>query len=188
MYTHTGEKPFKCQVCDKAYIRKGDLVTHMRVHTGGEKPFPCSNSSCDKTYLRKADLTIHMRTHTGEKPFKCLQCDRTFIRSSALKTHILYVHGGERPFKCSSCDKAFVRKTTLQTHMRTHTGEKPFECLVCRTFFATKGNRTRHFRLTHTKKKRIFLGGPHTPHAHTNLIITEGGVVFFCVSQNRIEW
>ena len=37
MRVHTGDKPYKCHECDKAFSVSGNLNTHMRVHTG-DKP------------------------------------------------------------------------------------------------------------------------------------------------------
>ena len=36
--THTGERPFQCDVCDFSASQRAGLITHMRMHNG-EKPF-----------------------------------------------------------------------------------------------------------------------------------------------------
>ena len=44
---HTGRKPLKCDICEKIFTLKRDLVLHKRIHTG-EKPYECE--VCKKSF------------------------------------------------------------------------------------------------------------------------------------------
>ncbi|CAL4090726.1 unnamed protein product, partial [Meganyctiphanes norvegica] len=43
---HTGEKPYQCNHCDKAFLTKSYLIEHQRRHTG-EKPQKLMNQYID---------------------------------------------------------------------------------------------------------------------------------------------
>lgn len=81
----TGESPYKCTQCSRAFVRSTDLQRHLRNHTG-EKPYKCKE--CSRAFARSTDLKRHMRTHTGEKPYKCWQCSKAFSQSGSLQTHL----------------------------------------------------------------------------------------------------
>nr|XP_033948870.1 zinc finger protein 583-like [Pseudochaenichthys georgianus] len=143
MIFHTAEKPFKCSVCENAFSRSGHLEKHMTVHTG-EKPFSCS--VCKKAFTDSGSLKEHMTVHTGEKPHSCSVCKKAFSHRGYLKIHVR-IHTGEKPFKCSVCKKAFIRSGHLKTHMKVHTGEKAHSCSVCKKAFSLSGNLKKHMRV-----------------------------------------
>ena len=53
-----GERPFKCEQCDKAFNQKSCLQVHMVKHTG-EKPFKCE--VCSIGFTQKSNMKLHMK-------------------------------------------------------------------------------------------------------------------------------
>ncbi|KAM8954210.1 uncharacterized protein RCH25_044850 isoform 2-T2 [Pelodytes ibericus] len=111
------------------------------------RPYKCLE--CDKSFTVKSNLIKHHRIHTGEKPYKCTHCSKSFSRNSHLITH-QRTHTGERPYKCNECDKSFIQNSVLIQHQRIHTGERPFKCDQCNKSFSQKSCLIRHQR-THTR-------------------------------------
>lgn len=93
MSTHTGRKPFICEICAVAFRIKGHLKKHLRVHSG-EKPYICT--FCEKAFSGKSDF-VTPSSFFGPSP-KFLSSDYYFGENflsysnnsvSYLKRHIL---------------------------------------------------------------------------------------------------
>lgn len=52
---HTGQKPHKCDQCNRTFREKGTLREHIRIHTG-DMPFECE--FCGKRFRFKGVLTV----------------------------------------------------------------------------------------------------------------------------------
>ncbi|KAG0650834.1 zinc finger protein [Hyphodiscus hymeniophilus] len=59
------QKKHKCKVCDKRFTRPSSLQTHMYSHTG-EKPFSCEVDGCGRHFSVVSNLRRHRKVHKGE--------------------------------------------------------------------------------------------------------------------------
>ncbi|XP_067096241.1 zinc finger protein 64 [Osmerus mordax] len=144
--THTGEKPFECELCHKRFSRRDKLNMHSRSHTG-EKPHKCTYclyAAADSSSLKK-----HLRIHYDERPFKCQICPYASRNSSQLTVH-LRSHTGDAPFQCQLCEAKFKINSDLKRHIRIHSGEKPYKCDFCDYRCAMKGNLKSHIQIKHS--------------------------------------
>lgn len=59
------QKKHKCKVCDKRFTRPSSLQTHMYSHTG-EKPFACDVEGCGRHFSVVSNLRRHKKVHKEE--------------------------------------------------------------------------------------------------------------------------
>ncbi|XP_067124366.1 oocyte zinc finger protein XlCOF6-like [Centruroides vittatus] len=146
--THSDERPFKCDICNKGFNLRGQLKSHQKTHIE-ERPFKCD--ICNKGFKWRYQLKSHQKTHSEEQPFKCDICNKGFKWRGQLKSH-QKTHSEERPFKCDICNKGFKWRYQLKSHQKTHSEEQPFKCDICNKGFKWRGQLKSHQK-THSEER-----------------------------------
>lgn len=145
-----GDLPFKCSLCDRSFVGRPGLTTHVeRVHIG--KTLKCNY--CEKTFAVKSDLRLHVRIHTGNN-ILCELCGKAFRLRSQLKMHVTAIHTKIRAFKCTMCPKDFVRKVHLDDHIKSHLNIRDKICSTCGKGFTSCHSLIRH-RQIHSEIKKF---------------------------------
>ncbi|CAL1299925.1 unnamed protein product [Larinioides sclopetarius] len=102
--THTGEKPFKCNICRRGFSQKIGVKRHLSTHDvfkdqssknliAAKKPGKQHQCPfCSYATIRKTHFRNHLLTHTGEKPFQCGICLRGFTQKITLQRHVFAQH------------------------------------------------------------------------------------------------
>ena len=161
--------PYKCKLCQRLFKDRRNFEHHLNgrcigVPSKGMEWEPkwkkedgrlhCLFDGCTETYTHKQSLyKHHQRTHikdTTNLPFKCDQCDKSFIIKSILSIHIQEMHKEKVRKCCEICGASVRSNTDLKLHMRRrHTGEMPFKCEYCDFRGVNISSVKRHTRLKH---------------------------------------
>lgn len=160
LYTHSGDRPFQCTICQKNFTQQSSLQGHQEsahkmfkmettcqycgkylkgrnqvyrhLKTHSEKSLQCD--ICKKMLGSKKSLILHLTRHTGVKMFTCELCACTFYTLSELCNHKRIKHDKKKyRYKCDICGYITARNDTLKKHKKKHTANNVC-CVVCGFF------------------------------------------------------
>ena len=172
MLLHTGSKCHNCDVCDKKFLCKDDLVKHLRVHSS-ETPYACTESDCGDKFKYFRQFKSHMvdahkkdpntvlpqrrsKVKEEEKPdvsYICTICGRVLGCQSSLSRHMQnHDESLKDRFICDACGKGFIRQSDLKKHNVKHSSEKNIQCDVCGKKFKSRGGLKSHNIIFHLKQ------------------------------------
>ncbi|XP_048375543.1 zinc finger and BTB domain-containing protein 40-like isoform X2 [Sphaerodactylus townsendi] len=179
--THIGGKPFRCEICDKAYQQLSGLWYHNRTHH--PDVFAAQNhrsskfsslqcSSCDKTFLSTVAYRNHAKEEHADVVFhECEQCGGFFPTLGLLRGHMKRQHPGSQAFLCPHCSASFHLQETLQHHVATEhatPAEPSLSCGLCGELFSGQGQLEEHSGTEHPK---VVFAGSQIPAAHIVQVI-----------------
>ena len=83
--THTGETPYKCEFCPRAFKQRGHRKLHVQVAHTKDMPFTCEH--CGLAFPTRYRYRVHIKRHIGIKEHRCCYCDREYYTAGKLNEH-----------------------------------------------------------------------------------------------------
>ncbi|XP_019931546.3 zinc finger protein Xfin [Aedes albopictus] len=152
-------RPFKCDVCEKAFARKGRLGEHQKkVH--GPRNHECH--ICSFRFTMRDDLEKHIKRHARDRDSK-----EDFRLLHQMQPKDANVEGQPKSIKiakdceqnfaadraqCGKCQKTFTSHKSLWLHYKFTHKPKKMNCSICSAVFITNKHLEKHILRNHKQQ------------------------------------
>jgi len=170
------EKKWKCEICHRAFVKKGNLINHRKSHL--KSPYEVEHFYCifcPKDFTHKYKLNKHLKVHTTlrDNMFKCSFCTKRFYLFTSLIQHVLMgcicaqehrstVMALAQHARVMNQDERLARRdeakrfkfhrcvTSSTKHvLARHYNTNKFQCAFCFNFFGEKTLLAEHLNSRH---------------------------------------
>ncbi|XP_061182896.1 ras-responsive element-binding protein 1-like isoform X2 [Saccostrea echinata] len=153
---HTGERPFLCLVCNRAFNAKRTLLYHQfSVHGIEHKSVAARYPDIRKRKFEAGELVDESVIQEVDKKRRKFENEHGVdLVTDPLDNSLPFLVNGvvvenSKKRVCEICKKVCMKPSDLKRHMMSHTGERPFKCEVCGKPFRAKNSMMYHLKSAH---------------------------------------
>ncbi|XP_055637907.1 zinc finger protein 26-like isoform X2 [Toxorhynchites rutilus septentrionalis] len=126
--THTGEKPYHCEICNLRFTQSCNLQSHYRRNHGID---PKNNPQLISGLFRQQKEIDSVSTTNSAMGSRTSPSSWSQHMNDLPPLTPRPFFQGSQPFHCCVCEEPFFDRDLLLIHEETHVPEAPFECRFC---------------------------------------------------------